>query len=311
MVDEFHAPTPSAALGHRRNHAKGICFTGVFESNGTGASLSKAMVFAKGSYPVLGRLNLGTPNPTAVDGAERVRGIGIRIATPDGQEWRSAMIDAPFFPVATPQAFFDLLIASDSKDKGAMPAFAAAHPEIAAFGAWANSAPWTASYAEDGFNGLNTFLFVDASGGEHPVRWSLAPQASPVSVSPADLAKWPPDFLEQEITARVAKAPVRWTMTVTVADNGDQTADPSQAWPAGRRTVDVGTLIAQQVQPEADGACRDINYDPTVLPNGITTTDDPFPAARSAVYAKSFDRRTAESADYPRTAAKAATETKP
>jgi catalase len=43
-----------------------------------------------------------------------VRGLGLRIATPDGQEWRSAMIDAPVFPASTPQAFHDLLLASKS-----------------------------------------------------------------------------------------------------------------------------------------------------------------------------------------------------
>ena len=48
------------ALGHRRNHAKGICFTGVFEANGNGAELSRAQVFARGQYPALGRFNLGT-----------------------------------------------------------------------------------------------------------------------------------------------------------------------------------------------------------------------------------------------------------
>ena len=39
----------------------------------------------------------------------------------------------------------------------------------------------------------------------------------------------------------------------------------------------------------------------TVLPPGIKTSDDPFPAARSAVYRVSYDRRTAEAKDYPRT----------
>ena len=33
LVAAFAPPT-GAALGHRRNHAKGICFTGVFEANG-------------------------------------------------------------------------------------------------------------------------------------------------------------------------------------------------------------------------------------------------------------------------------------
>jgi catalase len=228
--------------------------------------------------------------------------MGLRISTPDGQEWRSAMNDPPVVPVSTPQAFYELLLASASKDPNAMKTFAAAHPEIAAFSAWAKGAPWTGSYAEERYNSLNSFVFTDSSSAEHAVRWSLLPAAQPVSVSPDDLAKRGPDFLEQEISERVRGGPLRWTMVVTIANPGDPTADPSKAWPEDRRTVEVGTLMVQQIQAERDGPCRDINFDPTVLPSGIRTSDDPFPAARSSVYAKSFDRRTAEAKDYPRTA---------
>ena len=301
MVDAFAPPT-GVALGHRRNHAKGICFTGVFEANGAGSALSRAAVFATGQYPALGRFNLGTADANAADATVRVRGMGLRILTPDGQEWRTAMIDLPFFPVATPQGFYQLLLASASKDPNAMKTFAGAHPEIAAFGAWANSAPWTGSYAEERYNGLNSFIFTDGSGNDKTVRWSLLPAAHPVPVAPAELAKRGPDFLEQEITERVRGGPLRWTMVVTVADAGDPTADPSKAWPEDRHAVEVGTLVVQQIEAERDGPCRDINFDPTVLPTGMRTSDDPFPAARSSAYAKSYDRRTAEAADYPRTA---------
>ena len=137
VVDAFTPPGGAPPLGHRRNHAKGICFTGVFESNGAGAALSRAPVFTQGQYAVLGRFNLGTPNPNAPDATVRVRGMGLQIATPSGEIWRSAMIDPPFFPVATPQAFYELLTASGSKDPGAMQTFATAHPEFGAFAAWA------------------------------------------------------------------------------------------------------------------------------------------------------------------------------
>ncbi|KGM30839.1 catalase family peroxidase [Inquilinus limosus] len=293
------APPGGPAPGHRRNHAKGICFTGVFESNGAGAELSKAQVFAKGEYPALGRFNLATPEFKAVDATVRVRGLGLQISTPDGQEWRSAMIDPPFFPVATPQAFYELLTASGSKDPEAMKAVVAAHPEIAAFGAWAQSAPWTGSYAEERFNSLNSFVFTDSSGAAHTVRWSLLPAATPVAVPHDQLEKLGPDFLEQDITQRVAAGPQRWTMTVTVANPGDPTADPSKAWPADRRTVEVGTLVVQKIEAEQDGPCRDINFDPTVLPAGISPSDDPFPAARSAAYSRSYNLRTAEHDAYP------------
>ncbi|MET0677049.1 MAG: catalase family peroxidase [Bradyrhizobium sp.] len=297
------APPGGPALGHRRNHAKGICFTGIFEANGNGAALSRAAVLARGQHRALGRFNLATPNPEAADATVRVRGLGLLISSADGQEWRSALLDAPVFAVSTPQAFHELLLASASKSPGAMEAFAKANPEIAAFATWTKTAPWTASFAEDRFNSLNSFIFTDASGADHAVRWSLLPTAQVMPVQPADIEKLGPDGLETEIAARVRdKGPVRWTMRVTVANAGDPTNDPTKAWPEDRRTIEVGTLVVQQIEAEADGPCRDVNFDPTVLPPGMRTSDDPFPAARSSVYRESYDRRTAEAKDYPRAA---------
>jgi len=298
---EALAPAGGPSLGHRRNHAKGICFTGEFDANGAGSELSRAEVFGRGQYPVVGRFNLGTADANAPDATVRVRGLGIRISPPDGQEWRSAMIDPPVFPVSTPQGFYELLMASKSKDPDAMKTFIAAHPEFGPFVEWAKTAPWTSSYAQDRFNGLNTFIFVDNTGVKHAVRWSLVPIAPVVPITPDDLAKRGPDFLEQEIAQRVAANPQRWTMIVAVANAGDPTADPSKAWPTDRRTVEVGTLVVQKIEAEPDGPCRDINFDPTILPSGIEVSDDPFPAARSSAYRASYDLRTAESKDYPRT----------
>ena len=300
-VVEALTPPGIVPLGHRRNHAKGICFTGMFEANGAGSVVSRASVFAPGQYPALGRFNLGTGDPNAPDATVRVRGIGLQISAPGGGIWRSAMIDAPVFPVSTPETFYELLLASASKAPDAMQNFAAAHPEIAAFAEWARTAPWTSSYAEDRFNGLNAFLFVDGSGAERAVRWSLLPAAQPVPISPDELAKRGPNDLEQEIADRVRGGPQRWTMVVTLANPGDPTADPTKAWPEGRRTIEVGTLTVQRIEAEADGPCRDINFDPTILPDGIRTSNDPFPAARSSAYAKSYDLRTAEARYYPRT----------
>jgi catalase len=296
------APPTGPALGHRRNHAKGVCFTGVFQANGAGAELSKARVFASGEYPALGRFNLGTPNPDAADATVRVRGVGLRITTPDGQEWRTAMINAPVFPVSTPQTFYALQLAANNTDRNAIKAFIGAHPEFAGFGAWATTGTWTGSYAEDRFNSLNSFVFTDASGADRTVRWSIVPETQPVPIAVADLAKRGPDTLEQEITERVGRGPVRWSMRVTVANPGDPTDDPTKAWPDDRRTAEAGTLVVQQIEAERDGPCREINFDPTVLPTGMRTSDDPFPAARSAAYMKSYDLRTSEASSYPRNA---------
>ncbi|MBW6400498.1 catalase family peroxidase [Roseomonas sp. HJA6] len=287
------------ALGHRRNHAKGICFTGIFAASGEGREITRASVLASGQYPVVGRFNLGTTEPDSPDATVRVRGMGLQITAPDGAVWRMAMIDPPFFPVATPRAFYDLQVASHSTERGAMPAFIAQHPEFRAFAEWAGSAPWTGSYAETGFNSLDSFVFTDTQGYDHPVRWSLLPDATVTALTQAQLAAMGPDHLEQEIRARVAAAPQSWRMVVTLADPIDQTADPSKAWPEDRRRMEVGTLIVQRIEAERDGPCRDINFDPTVLPDGMSVSDDPFPAARSAAYARSYNLRAAEVRDYP------------
>ncbi|CAD6546605.1 catalase family peroxidase [Paraburkholderia metrosideri] len=302
------APPGGAVPGFRRNHAKGICFTGSFESNGAAAALTTAPMLAAGSFPVTGRFNLATASPRAPDATVRVRGLSLRIVAPGGSEWRTAMIDAPFFAVSTPQAFYGLLQASANKsDPDAMKNFAAAHPEFGNFVAWAGSAPWMSSYAQERFNSLNSFIFTNAAGEDQAVRWSFVPAAQPEPVPVDQLKARGADFLATEITQRVQSAPQKWTLVVTVANPGDPTADPSKAWPDDRRKVEAGTLVVNTIEPEADGPCRDINFDPTVLPTGMRVSDDPFPAARSAAYAVSFNRRTAEDKDYPRHPAGGAT----
>lgn len=301
MVAEL-APPGGAALGHRRNHAKGICFTGIFEANGNGSRLSTAHVFERGRYPVIGRFNTAGGNLTAPDPMAAVRGFSTRILTPDGQEWRGAAIDAPIFVAATPQDFYAFSTAGASKDPNAVKQYVAAHPEILPFLGWAKNHGRSESWAETQFNSLNSFLFVDPSGTRHAVRWSFMPAANVVTLKPEELTKRSPDFLAEEITQRVASGPQRWDLVLTLANPGDPTSDPTRAWPADRQTINAGTLVVQQVEPEVDGPCRDINYDPSVLPPGITTSDDPFPAARSAAYRVSHDERMAEEAHYPHTA---------
>jgi catalase len=294
-------------LGHRRNHSKGICFTGYFAANGAGTRLSKAPVFVTGQYPVVGRFAIAVGDPMAPDATGRVRSMAVRMVAPDGQEWRMGINAMPFFPVATLKAFYDLTAATDivpatgKPDPAAVPHFVAAHPEFLPFLKWATTAPWTTSFADQAYNSINAFRFIDATGDNRAVRWSMQPSTAPTVIAPADLAKLPPDFLETDLKKRLATGELRWTLMVTLAGAGDPTNDATKVWPADRERVDVGTLVIQKAEDEANGPCRDYNYDPLILPTGITGSDDPLLSARSAAYANSFDRRTAESADYSRT----------
>ncbi|MGD9883931.1 MAG: catalase, partial [Reyranella sp.] len=71
----------------------------------------------------------------------------------------------------------------------------------------------------------------------------------------------------------------------------------TRAWPADRSSIDVGTLTLTGAAIEETGACRNITFDPTILPSGVAPSDDPLLAARSAVYATSLARRDGEPAE--------------
>jgi len=102
------------------------------------------------------------------------------------------------------------------------------------------------------------------------------------------------NYLFDDFIARVAPKPVQWHLLVTIGQPGDVTSDPTLPWPAERERVDVGTLTINHVETEAPGNCRDINFDPLVLPAGIEPSDDPILSARSATYSQSFTRREGE-----------------
>lgn len=293
-------------VGHRRNHSKGVCFTGSFQANGAGAAYSTAPMFKQGSYPVIGRFAIAVGNPYASDIMGRVKSMAIRITAPDGEEWRSGMNNSPVFVVSNPEDFYALTKTQEldpkthKPDPDAAARFFATHPKSQAFNNWAKTAPWTGSWVNETYNSLNAFQLIDAEGQAHLVRWSMQPTAPVVPVANATLASEGPNFLAQDLTRRIAGGPLTWHLVVTLAAPGDPSNDATVAWPADRAHVDVGTLVTDRTEPESDGPCRDYNYDPTVLPVGIAISDDPLLPARSAAYANSFDLRTAEAAEYPR-----------
>jgi catalase len=284
--------------GFRRAHSKGICFAGTFSPTAEAAKLSTARAFSQPSIPVIGRFSASSNNPYTPDGASPVRGMAVQIKTDDGQEWRIAMNSFPFFAASTPQGFQQMNEAAmpdpatGKPDPNKMQALLAAHPEIAAFQAWAKTAPRSDSLGNTRFNGVNAFRLTDGQGAEHMVRWSMRPRTpfAPMSAEQAADA----NFLSQDLNRRLAAGPLLWDMVVQIAAPGDPITDPSQAWPDTRQEVTLGTLSVKQAEAQADGACRDLNFDPLILPTGIAASDDPVLHARSAAYSVSFNRRERE-----------------
>jgi catalase len=284
--------------GFRRNHAKGVCVGGYFESNGKGARLSKASVFELGRVAVIGRFSLAGGQPFAADGPAAVRGFGLRFEPRHGEEWRTAMIDLPVFAVRTPEGFYEQLFAAKidpatgKADPAKVTAFVAAHPETTRALAIIKAKPFSSGFADATFNGLNAFRFENAAGVSTYVRWSMVPVDAFAPEGPANAQN--KNYLFDAAIARIRRSPVQWHLIVTVGQPGDPTDDATLPWPDTREHVDVGILTIDSVVDEAQGSCRDINFDPLVLPNGIAPSDDPLLSARSAVYSQSFTRRADE-----------------
>ena len=286
--------------GFRRNHAKGVGVSGFFESNGNGVRLSQAAVFPPGRVPVLGRFSLGGGQPYAPDTVSAVRGLGLQFSLPDGELWRTAMINDPVFPFPTPQAFYEQLLASKpdpstgKPDPVRMQAFLARNPETAEALKVIKSQPPSSGFGNSTFHGLNTFRFINAAGESTPVRWILTPAQPSKTTSAGTTPPEDKDFLFDALIAQIHRQPLQWYLIVIVGQPGDPTNDATVAWPAGREQVNVGTLTLDQVASDDTSAARVINFDPLVLPAGIATSDDPLLSARSAVYSQSFTRRAGE-----------------
>ncbi len=168
--------------GFRLNHAKGVGVSGFFESNGNGVRLSTAAVFQPGRVPVIGRFSLSGGQPYVADMPDTVRGLGLQFSPPDGELWRTAMVNLPVFPVRTPEAFYEQLLASKPDPETGKPdpakrkAFLERHPEAVQALTVLKGRPVSSGFENSTFHGLNAFRFTDSTGKSTPVRWIVTPE---------------------------------------------------------------------------------------------------------------------------------------
>ncbi|WP_290614138.1 catalase family peroxidase [Arsukibacterium sp. UBA3155] len=278
----------SSFAGFRRAHAKGLCVTGEFRANGNLADYSKASLFKAGTTPFTGRLSIAGNNPTAPDLKAPVRSLALSFALSRTEQWRLAMNTPPVMAVADPHTFYQQIQAIQA-GPAAIKQFFAEHPESSEFSAWAGQYQPSGSFAAETYHSINAFYLVNAGGDQHAVRWAMQPT---VSVAATDLKD--DDALHQEISSRIAAKPVVFDWVFTLAEPTDDETNPTKAWPASRQQINAGQIVLTGTTAQLEGDCHAINFDPLVLPSGITATADPILRARSAAYAESYRRRAKE-----------------
>jgi len=207
--------------GFRANHAKGVVVTGSFKAGSQAARLSKAVLFAGGgTIPVTIRFSDATGIPDVPDGSglANPHGMAIKFHLPDGSETDMVLNSLKFFPVSNSADFRDMLLAAAASPPNAakptkLDQFVAAHPAVPRALATAQTPD---SFADEEYHGINAFVFVNNEGERRAVRYIMTP-AKPVHLDPAAAAKKAPDFLIDELAARLAQAPVSFRLKVQLA----------------------------------------------------------------------------------------------
>ena len=280
--------------GFRANHAKGIVVEGSFKASPEAAGLSRAVVFNGGTVPVTVRFSDSTGIPNIPDGSKAANphGMAIKFHLPDGRDTDMVINSLKFFPVATGEAFRDLLLAvAASPPDAAKPTkfdqFAASHPSVPAALATAATPD---SFADEEYHGINAFIFVNKAGEKQAVRYQMVPERI-VHLDAADAGKRPPDFLLDELPQRLKRGPVTFHLKAQLAAADDSTNDATKPWPESRRVVELGVLTIDRSVANSAEAQKTLAFLPGQLTDGIEQSDDPLIDVRNAAYAISFSRR--------------------
>jgi catalase len=290
--------------GYRRAHARGHGFIGTFVATPEVASLTTAMHMQGGEVPVVVRMSNGAGSPYAPDvhpgGRGTTIGLAVRFQLPDGSYCTWASPNMLSFPARTPEEFIKITTAQRPSSKTGRPSLR----RIAAYAATRRytlpglrsllGQPPRRSFATTEFNGLHAYWLVNHDGQRQKFRYHWTPRLTVHrDLTAEEMKTWPPHFLIEEMTQRLARGPAVWDLVFELGGPDDPTHDVTAAWPASTPRIHAGTLQIDGEHPN-QAEVETMVFDPANVPPGIECSDDPLLAYRSAVYTQSHLRRTHE-----------------
>ncbi len=283
-----------AQPGCRALHAKGTLYRGTFTATPDAAMLSHAKHLDGSTVPALIRFSNGSGNPAQRDGLPGVRGMAVKFTLPDGSTTDVSTQTARLFVSSTPDGFIDLLKAMRPglTTPLRMGRYFLTHPRVlGALPVLRDASRVPASYATTEYHGLHAFRWVAADGSARFVRYHLVPAAAEAYLSGADTKGKAPDFLTDELNARLDSGPVRFDFRVQIAGPTDSTVDPSAAWQS-TQIVTAGTLVITGLDTERERGGDIVVFDPMRVTGGIEPSDDPVLRFRTLAYSASVKLRT-------------------
>lgn len=290
--------------GFRPAHAKGMMCGGTFTPSPEAAKLTRAPHANRPSTPVVVRYSDSTGVPTIPDNdpaKSGPRGIAIRFNLGAHEHTDIVAHSTNAFPVRTGEEFVEFLRGAAAAGAGkpeAIGAFLASHPQAKAFVEAPKPIP--TSFAREAFFAITAFTFTAADGTTKHGRFRVRPAAGVEHLSDADAAKKSPNFLFDELRARLAKEPVTLGVFVQIAEPGDDATNASVTWPDSRTEVPFGTITLTSVLDDQEPELRKIIFDPLPRVDGIDSAGDPLTDVRADIYLLSGRRRRTAAGDAKR-----------
>jgi len=262
---------------------------------------SSAAHFQNPSTPLTVRFSNSTGIPLIPDGDANAdpRGIGIRFNLPNDAAGRRVHTDiiahsVSTFPTRTGAEFLEFLRAIAASPPGTpsptpVEQFVGSHPSALAHVQAPKPPP--KSWAGETYFSVNAFKLVDSAGKATFIRYRVVPTIP--FAEEIDAANQTPNYLQDELHARLAEGAITFKLVAQVAEEGDATDDATIHWPDSRAIVELGTLKLDALLPDGDKAAKTIIYDPIPRIPGVEPSDDPLLEMRAAIYIISGKERRA------------------
>lgn len=292
MVNALHS-----AFGEhhaRAVHTKGVVVEGTFTPDRSATAIVSAPIFAGGPLPVLARFSLfaGVPELPDNDDGAAPAGFAVKIKAPDGDDFDIEANQHHNFIVATFDEFAVFLRAvgatkPDTPHPTPVEQFLGTHPVAKAF---LESRTYPISYAQATYWGINSLKFTNGKGRSVFVRYRFVPQAGEHYLTPDERRAQTVSYLQDDIVARVKKAPVVFDWYAQIAEKGDKIEDPSIAWPDTRQMVKLGTFALVRLPDDPDSTQKSLLFLPGQPHAGVEPAD-PMLVMRNTAYPISLGQR--------------------
>ena len=282
--------------GFRPAHARGTMLTGTFTPSASAASLTRAPHITRHFTPVTARFSNSTGLPLIPDTDPNAnpRGLAIRFHLAEHVHTDIVSHSTDGFPTRTGEEFLEFLravAATNPSQPSPTPIeeFLARHPKALAFAQTPKQSP--ASFAKETYFGVTAMRFTNQDGVSRYGRYRIIPDAGTEHLDEATLKTKDANYLFDELTERIGKAPVSFQLHVQVASDTDVVNDATVHWPEERPLVHLGKIVLTAPVPDHPHEQKRIIFDPIPRVDGIDPSDDPLLELRAAIYLLSGRRR--------------------